>query len=118
MAVWRRKPKAPLIHHSDHGSQYTSLLFTSRLQEAGIQGSMGSVGDALDNAVAESFYATLQTELLDRQSWPTRESLRLAIFEYIEVFYNRRRRHSALGYLSPMEFEARAQEDAKASETA
>ena len=118
LAVWRRKPKTPVIHHSDHGSQYTSLLFTSRLQEAGIQGSMGSVGDALDNAVAESFYATLQTELLDRQSWPTRESLRLAIFEYIEVFYNRCRRHSALGYLSPMEFEARTQEDARASETA
>ena len=68
---------------------------------------MGSVGDALDNAVAESFFATLQTELLDRGPWPTRQMLKSAIFEYIEAFYNRRRRHSALGYLSPAEFERR-----------
>ena len=101
MAVWNRRPAQGVIHHSDHGAQYTSLVFSRRLQEAGIIGSMGSVGDALDNAVAESFYATLQTELLDRQPWPTRAGLRTAIFEYIEAFYNRRRRHSTLGYLSP-----------------
>lgn len=107
MAVWNRRPENGLIHHSDHGSQYTSLTFTRRLQEAGIFGSMGSVGDALDNAVAESFFATLKTELLDRSTWATRQMLQSAIFEYIEGFYNRRRRHSALGYLSPAEFERR-----------
>jgi len=107
MAVWNRKPEAGLIHHSDHGSQYTSLAFSQRLIETDNVGSMGTVGDVLDNAVAESFYATLQTELLDGYSWPTRSKLRSAIFEYIEGFYIRRRRHSSLDYLSPAEFEAR-----------
>jgi len=96
-----------VIHHSDHGSQYTSLAFGKTLREAGLVGSMGSVGDANDNAMAESFFATLKTELLDRQRWMTRMQLRAAIFDYIEVFYNRRRRHSALGHLSPIEFERR-----------
>lgn len=113
MAVWNRRPLAGVIHHSDHGAQYTSLVFGRRLQEAGIVGSMGSVGDALDNAVAESFYATLQTELLDRRPWPTRAGLKTAIFEYIEAFYNRRRRHSALGYLSPAEFDRSSRSRAK-----
>lgn len=81
---------------SDHGPQYTSLVFSKRLEEAGVLGSMGSVGDAPNNAVAESFYATLQTELLERQAWPTHARLRLAIFEYIEVFYK-----SARAPLSP-----------------
>ena len=107
MAVGHRRPAAGVIHHSDHGTQYTSLVFGRRLQEAGIVGSMGTVGDALDNAVAESFFATLQTELLDRRQWPTRRNLRSAIFEYIEAFYNRRRRHSTLDYVSPAEFEGR-----------
>lgn len=107
MAVWNRRPANRAIHHSDHGAQYTSLVLTGRLEEAGIIGSMGSVGDALDNAVAESFFATLQTELLDRGAWPTRSNLKSAIFEYIEAFYNRRRRHSALNYLTPLEFEER-----------
>jgi len=107
MAVWNRRPEDGVIHHSDHGSQYTSLLFSERLRKAGIMGSMGSVGDALDNAVAESFFASLQTELLDRDAWPTRRKLRTAIFEYIEAFYNRSRRHSTLGYLAPLEFEER-----------
>src|SRR5690606_36966180 len=106
MAVRRRRPGPGLIHHSDHGAQYTSLAFSRRLEAAGILGSMGSVGDALDNAVAESFFATLQTELLNRKAWPTRQVLKTAIFEYIEAFYNRRR-HSALGYLNPEEFERR-----------
>ena len=96
---------AGLIHHSDHGSQYTSLAFSQRLQDTGILGSMGTVGDALDNAAAESFYATLQTELFDRYRWPTRSKLRSAIFEYIEAFYNRKRLHSSLEYLTPVEFE-------------
>lgn len=105
MAVWNRRPDPGLVHHSDHGSQYTAMAFGKTLKDAGILGSMGSVGDALDNAVAESFFATLQTELPDRHRWPTRQVLTTAIFEYIEVFYNRKRRHSTLGYLSPEEFE-------------
>lgn len=107
MAIRNRRPDGGLIHHSDQGAQYTALAFGRTLQEAGMRGSMGQVGDALDNAVAESFFATLETELLDRQSWPTRPTLRSAIFEYIEAFYNRRRRHSTLGYLSPAAFERR-----------
>jgi len=99
--VRNRTPQSGLIHHSDHGSQYTALAFGKRLREAKILGSMGTVGDALDNAMAESFFATLQTELLDRRAWSTRQQLRSQVFEYIEVFYNRRRRHSALAYLSP-----------------
>ena len=105
MALWNRQPAEGVIHHSDHGSQYTSLAFGEGLERSGVLGSMGSVGDALDNAVAESFFATLQTELLDRYRWPTKQSLRSAIFEFIHVFYNRQRRHSTLGYLSPSEFE-------------
>lgn len=105
MAVRSRRPSEGVIHHSDHGAQYTSLAFTKRLQEAGLVGSMGTVGDALDNSPAESFYATLQTELLNRGQWPTRRSLTTAIFSFIEGFYNRKRRHSALGYLSPDEYE-------------
>ena len=105
MAVWNRQPNPGLIHHSDHGAQYTSLVMGRTLREAGILGSMGTVGDALDNAVAESFFATLQTELLNRHTWSTRQELMSAIFDYVEAFYNRRRRHSTLGYLSPDEFE-------------
>ncbi len=106
MAVWTRRPGAGAIHHSDHGCQYTSYAFGRRLRDAGLLGSMGSVGDCYDNAAAESFFATLQTELLDRRSWPTRKMLASAIFEYLEAWYNPRRRHSALGYLSPVAFEA------------
>lgn len=106
MAVQHRQPAPGVIHHSDHGSQYTSLAFGKYLREAGIAGSMGSVGDAYDNAAAESFFATLQVELLDRRSWITRRELRTAIFEYIETFYNRRRRHSSLNYHCPDEYEA------------
>jgi len=105
MAIWQRRPDRGLIHHSDHGAQYTALAFSQRLEQAGILGSMGTVGDALDNAMAESFFATLQTELLDRGRWPTRQILATAIFSYIETFYNRKRRHSALGYRSPDEYE-------------
>ena len=107
MAIHNRCPAAGTVHHSDHGAQYTALAFGRALRAWGIQGSMGRVGDALDNAVAESFFATLQTELLDRRSWPTRQLLRSAIFEYIEGFYNRQRRHSTIGYLSPAEYERR-----------
>ena len=106
MAVDRRRPVQGVIHHSDHGCQYTSLAFGRRLREAGILGSMGSVGDCFDNAVAESFFATLECELFDRQSWPTRKGLELEIFDFIEGFYNPRRRHSTLGYRSPADYEA------------
>ncbi len=106
MAVWRRKPAAGLIHHTDRGSQYTALSFGKRLEEVGIVPSMGRTGTALDNAMAESFISTLKAELVDRHRFPTREAARMAIFEYIEGFYNRRRRHSSLGYESPEDYEA------------
>ena len=107
MALSRRRPTAGLVHHSDRGCQYTSLAFGRRLADAGIAPSMGSVGDAYDNALAESFFASLETELIDRSRWADRAEARQAVFDYIEVFYNRTRRHSALGYLSPQEFERR-----------
>ena len=107
MAVWNRQPGAGVIHHSDHGRQYTSLLFGERCQAVGIRCSMGSVGDCYDNAMAESFFATVECELLARQPFPTQLAARTALFEYIEVFYNRQRRHSALDYLSPDEYERR-----------
>ena len=106
MAVRSRRPEAGLVHHSDQGCQYTSITFGHRLAEEGILPSMGSVGDAYDNAVTESFFATLKTELYYRRSWPTRRDLELALFSYIEGFYNRERLHSTLGYRSPDEFEA------------
>lgn len=105
MAVWNRRPDSGVIHHSDHGSQYTSLAFGRTLRVSAVIGSMGTVGDALDNALAESFFATLRRDLLDRRSWTTRAALTSDLFDYIEVFYNRRRRHSTLGNLSPEEFE-------------
>jgi putative transposase len=105
MALHRRRPEPGLVHHSDQGSQYVSLAFGQQARDAGIAVSMGSRGDAYDNAVAESFFATLKKELVNRRSWPTRRELTAAVFEYIEVFYNRERRHSTLGYLSPIQFE-------------
>jgi len=105
MAVWRRKPAAGLVHHSDRGVQYTALSFGKRLEEAGIVSSMGRAGSALDNAVSESFVSTLKCELVHRRRFPTREAARSAVFEYLEVFYNRRRLHSSLGYLSPESYE-------------
>jgi putative transposase len=105
MAVWNRRPLTDLIHHSDKGCQYTSLAFGRRCQENGIVPSMGRTGTCFDNAMAESFFATLETELLMRRSFANRSEARLAIFDYIEGFYNTHRRHSALGYLSPADFE-------------
>ena len=105
MAVARRRPEPGLIHHSDQGSQYVALGFGQQARDAGIAVSMGSKGDAFDNAVAESFFATIKKELVHRQSWPSRRDLSSAVFEYIEAFYNRQRRHSTLGYLSPEEYE-------------
>lgn len=110
MACWRRKPDpdAGLIHHTDHGTQYTSWAFGQRLRKAGLLGSMGTVGDALDNAMAESFFGTLQLELLDRRTWQTRRELAQGIFEYIEAFYNPERRHTSINNMSPATYEAYA----------
>jgi len=105
MALARRRPDPGLIHHSDQGSQYVSLAFGRVAGEAGIAVSMGSRGDAYDNAVAETFFATLKKELVNRRSWPSRLELQSAVFEYIEAFYNRQRRHSTLGMLSPATYE-------------
>ena len=108
MTIRNRRPTPGAIHHSDHGAQDVSWAFGHRLREAGLLGSMGSVGDCFDS-VAESFFATLQTELLDRSTWATREGLANAVFAFIEGFYNPRRRHSTLGYLSPADYEAQHQ---------
>ena len=105
MAITQRNPTPGLVHHSDHGCQYTSLAFGRRLRETGLVASMGTVGDALDNAVAESFFATLECELFDRHHWPTRQGLRTAVFDFIEIFYNRQRRHSTLDYHTPASYE-------------
>lgn len=106
MARWQRRPQPGTILHSDRGTQYTSWVFGHRLREAGLLGSMGRVASSVDNALMESFWSTMQRELLDRHDWTTRSELASAIFEWIEAFYNPRRRHSALGNLSPVEFEA------------
>jgi putative transposase len=105
MAIQQRRPEG-VIHHSDQGSQYTSLAFGQRCREAGVRPSMGSVGDCYDNALCESFFATLECELLDRHIFHTQAEARLAIFEFIEGWYNPQRRHSALDYLSPNRYEA------------
>jgi putative transposase len=98
---------AQTVIHSDQGTQFTSWAFTRRAIESGLLPSMGSVGDCFDNAVIESFWSRMQFELLDRKRWRTRVELANAIFEYLEIFHNRQRRHSALGMLTPVEFEAR-----------
>jgi putative transposase len=106
MAITQRKPQG-VIHHSDQGSQYTSVTFGQRCAKLGVRPSMGSVGDAYDNAMAESFFASLECELLDRRSFQTKAEARLALFSYIEGWYNPRRRHSGLGRIAPAEFERR-----------
>jgi putative transposase len=105
MALAQRRPDPGLIWHSDQGSQFVSLAFGQQARAAGIAQSMGSRGDCYDNAVAESFFATLKKELVDRRSWPEKSELRTEVFDYIEAFYNRRRRHSTLGMLSPADHE-------------
>jgi putative transposase len=105
MALQNRRPTTSTIIHSDHGVQFTSWVFTERAKASGLTPSMGSIGDCYDNAVIESFWGRVQTELLNRQRWKTRIELANAIFEYLEVFHNRQRRHSALGWLTPIEYE-------------
>jgi putative transposase len=109
MALAQRRPQRGLIHHSDRGSQYASGDYQRLLATNGIVGSMSRRGDCWDNAVAESFFASLKLELVYQVQWQTRAEARTAIFEYLELFYNRRRRHSSLGYLNPVEFERRNQ---------
>jgi len=106
MAIMRRKPENNTILHSDHGSQYTSWAFGQRLRTAGLLASMGTVGDCYDNAMMESFWGTLQLEVLDQKQWQTRDELANAIFEWIECWYNPKRRHSSIGMHSPVTFEA------------
>ncbi len=105
MAIGQRQP-GDVIHHSDQGSQYTSLAFGNRCREAGVRPSMGSVGDAYDNAMCESFFATLECELLDRRRFASQAEAKMACFSFIEGWYNPVRLHSALGYRSPMAYEA------------
>ncbi len=107
MAVARRRPDNVVVHHSDQGCQYTSYDFAKACRAAGIERSMGSVGDCFDNAMAESFFATLEWELLNRSVFENRSQARMAIFDYIEAFYNPWRRHSSIGNLSPAEHERR-----------
>jgi putative transposase len=107
MAILRRRPaEDQTILHSDHGTQYTSWAFGNRLRTAGLLPSMGTIGDCYDNSMMESFWGTLQLEVLDRNTWETRDQLANAIFEWIECWYNPKRRHSSLGMLSPTDYEA------------
>jgi transposase InsO family protein len=106
MAIEQRRPATgTTVIHSDQGTQFTSWAFTRRAVDSGLLPSMGSVGDCYDNAMIESFWSRMQVELLDRQRWKTRVELANAIFEYLEIFHNRQRRHSSLGMLSPVEYE-------------
>lgn len=107
MALGRRQPQPGLLHHTDRGVQYAATDYRELLAAHQITASMSRRANCYDNAVAESFFATLRWELLERQQWPTRAAARSAIFEYIEVWYNRHRRHSTLDYLSPLQFEQR-----------
>jgi transposase InsO family protein len=105
MARWQRRPEPGTIVHADRGTQYTSWIFGHRLRQAGLLGSMGKVASSVDNALIESFWSTMQRELLDRHDWPSKTELASAIFEWIEGFYNPVRRHTSLQHLSPVEFE-------------
>lgn len=108
MAIRNRAAGPGVVIHSDHGVQFTSWAFTDRARASGLLPSMGSIGDCYDNAMIESFWGRVQTELLNRQRWRTRLELANALFEYLEIFHNRRRRHSSLGMLTPIEYELRA----------
>lgn len=105
MAIWRRRPSAELLHHSDQGSQYTSEQFQALLAQHGVVCSMSRSGDCWDNAAMESFFSTLKTERCSRKIYRTRDEARADVFDYVERFYNPRRRHSTLDYLSPLEYE-------------
>jgi putative transposase len=104
VAVAQRQPQS-VVHHSDHGTQYTPIAFGQRCRQAGVKPSMGTVGDAYDNALCESFFASLECELIDRRIFKSHTEARMAVFQYIEGWYNPRRRHSALDYQSPINYE-------------
>jgi putative transposase len=105
MAIQTRTPPAGAVIHSDQGVQFASWAFTQRAKDSGLLPSMGSVGDCYDNSMMEAFWSRMQVELLDRHRWRTRVELANAIFEYLEIFHNRQRRHSSLGMLTPIQFE-------------
>jgi transposase InsO family protein len=105
MAIKNRRPEPGGVVHADHGTQFTSWSFTDRIRSAGLMPSFGTVGDGLDNAMMESFWSSMQIELLNRKRWKTRVELSNVMFDYIEIFYSRQRRHSGLNYVSPIEFE-------------
>ena len=107
MALGHRRPQDEALHHSDQGGQYASFVYQKILQQHGLTCSMSRRAECHDNAVVESFFSSLKRELIYRSAWPTRDSVRFAVHEYIEVFYNRKRRHSYLGYLTPVEYEAK-----------
>ncbi len=111
MALFRRQPEAGLIHHSDRGSEYTSKSYQELLKAHALEGSMSRKGDCYDNAVMESFWATLKEECFHTNCFKTRKEAKGAIFEYIEVFYNRKRKHSSLGYVSPVEYEQQEKQE-------
>ena len=111
MAIRNRRPEPGGIVHADHGTQFTSWVFGEKIRSAGLLPSFGTVGDGLDNAMMESFWSLMQIELLNRKKWKTRVELANAIFDYIEIFHNRQRRHSALGYRTPIEYELRSAND-------
>ena len=113
MALVQRRPGPGVLHHSDRGSQYACGAYQTLLTQHGMQCSMSNKGDCFDNAVAESFFATLKTELVEDTDWRTRGEARAAVFEYLEVWYNRQRRHSSLGYLSPAEYEQQRLQELK-----
>ena len=115
MAIDQRRPTNSTVIHSDQGTQFTSWAFTRRAVDSGLLPSMGSVGDCFDNAVMEAFWSRMQVELLDRKRWSTRVELANAMFEYLEIFHNRKRRHSSLGMLTPVEFEARRRQPTTAA---
>ena len=105
MAIKNRGPAPGGVVHADHGTQFTSWAFTNKIRSCGMMPSFGSIGDGLDNAMMESFWSSMQIEMLNRKKWKTRVELANAMFDYIEIFYNRQRRHSQLGYRTPIEFE-------------
>jgi len=111
MATRNRRPEPGGIIHADDGTQFTSCVFGEKIRSAGLLPSSGTVGDGLDNAMMESSWSSMQIELLNRRKWKTRVELANAIFDYIEIFHNRRHRHSALGYLTPVGYELRSQQD-------